>query len=148
MTDNVRVFRYDPANGSLSDAQIVDALPTAGSLGAEIAVQPSGAVVYVSNRGRDSITRMVIDAERYLLTPLEATPMLGKTPRFFTLDPTGAFLIVANQDSNNLAVFQVHPRTGELRPLGPLVTGITQPSCLVFGPAQGTKAAPAGSQRR
>jgi 6-phosphogluconolactonase len=135
LTDNVSVFRYDPANGSLDDAQTVPSLPpsrSAGGTAAEIAVNPSGEVLYVSSRGRDTVTRFAIDADRYLLTPLEATPMLGKTPRFFTFDRTGAFLVVANQDSDSLAVFRVHARTGELQPAGPLLTGIKQPSCLVF----------------
>lgn len=131
IADNVSVFRYDPASGSLNDAQTLPA-QDGRSTGAEIGVALSGMQLYVSNRGRDTISRLAVDPDRYLLTPLESTPTLGKTPRSFTLDPTGTFLIVANQDSDNLAVFSVHPHTGELQPAGPLVTNIKQPSCVVF----------------
>ena len=47
-------------------------------------------------------------------------------------DPTGQYLIVANQDSDNLVVFRIHPRTGELRPAGPIIKGIPKPSCIAF----------------
>jgi len=138
LSDNVSAFRYDPASGTLNDSQTLEVLPRAQavkSTGAEIAVNANGSVLYVSNRGADSISLASIDPERYLLTALDATPMLGKTPRFFTQDPAGAFLLVANQNSDNIAVFRANPHTGELQPAGPLVTGITQVSCLVFLPS-------------
>ena len=31
----------------------------------------------------------------------------GETPRNFIIDPTGKFLLVANQDSNNIVVFKI-----------------------------------------
>lgn len=37
----------------------------------------------------------------------------GKTPRDFNIDPTGKWLIVANQDSNTLVVFEINHETGD-----------------------------------
>ena len=34
----------------------------------------------------------------------------AKTPRHFTLDPTGKWLFAANQDSNSITIFRVDPR--------------------------------------
>jgi 6-phosphogluconolactonase len=37
-----------------------------------------------------------------------------KTPRDFGIDPPGNFLIVANQDGDNLIVFAINPTDGKL----------------------------------
>jgi 6-phosphogluconolactonase len=135
MASTVAVFHYDAATGALDPSQTVSTLPegiTASTTAAEIAVNAAGTVLYGSNRGHDSVALFSIDPERFLITPMEHVSSLGKTPRYFTFDPTGQYLIVANQDSDNLVVFHVHPRTGELQPVGPVVTGVPKPSCIAF----------------
>jgi 6-phosphogluconolactonase len=119
----------------LQQLQIVATLPEGfpgPNIAAEIAVNAAGSVLYASNRGHESLALFSIDPQRFLVTPMEHVSSLGKTPRYFTFDPTGQYLIVANQDSNNLVTFRVHPHTGELRPAAPAVTGITKPSCIAF----------------
>lgn len=135
MASTVAVFHYDAASGGLDPLQVVTTLPDGfmePNLAAEIAVNAAGTVLYASNRGRDALALFSIDARRSVIAPMEHVSSLGHTPRSFTFDPTGQYLIVANQNSNNLVVFRVHPRTGELRPAGPPVTGISNPSCIVF----------------
>ena len=39
----------------------------------------------------------------------------GKTPRHFQFDPSGEWLIVANQDSDEIGVFHFQLSTGELK---------------------------------
>ena len=63
----------------------------------------------------------LVDPERQLLSALDRTPTLGKTPRHFTLDPSGKFLLAANQDTGDIAVFSVQPNSGQLMPVGGLV---------------------------
>jgi len=65
---------------------------------------------------------------------MEYTPTLGRTPRHFALDPSGRYLLVANQDSDEIAVFRVHPKTGQLTPVGRPATGAPLPACLLFVP--------------
>ncbi len=135
MGSTVAVFHYDSASGGLDPMQTVSTLPegfTGANIAAEIAVNAAGSVLYASNRGNDSVALFTIDPQRWLLTPMEHVSSLGKTPRYFTFDPAGQYLIVANQDSDNLVVFHVHPRTGELRPAGPVITGVPKPSCIAF----------------
>jgi len=55
----------------------------------------------------------------------------GKTPRHFALDPTGRWLIAANQQSGTLAVFSIDQNTGRLSPVGPL-TGVGSPAHILF----------------
>jgi 6-phosphogluconolactonase len=59
----------------------------------------------------------------------------GKTPRHFTIDPSGNFLVVENQDSDNIVIFKIDPKTGGLAPTGDTLE-ISQPVSLVFTPAQ------------
>ena len=42
----------------------------------------------------------------------------GQTPRNFVIDPTGNFLLAANQDSDSIISFRIDPHTGALQPTG------------------------------
>jgi 6-phosphogluconolactonase len=53
------------------------------------------------------------------------------TPRNFAIDPTGAFLLVANQKSDNIVVFRLDQRTGGLSFTGQKVE-VPSPVCLKF----------------
>jgi 6-phosphogluconolactonase len=135
MASTVAAFHYDAASGALDPLQVVTTLPEGfmePNIAAELAVNPAGSVLYASNRGRDALALFSIDPVRFFIAPMEHVSSLGKTPRYLTFDPTGQYLIVTNQDSDNLVVFRVHPRTGELRPAAAPVAGISKPSCLVF----------------
>jgi 6-phosphogluconolactonase (cycloisomerase 2 family) len=61
-------------------------------------------------------------------------PVLGIKPRDFCIDPTGKFLVVAIQDSDNLVIFQRDLETGALTPTGKQVEE-GSPVCLQVVPA-------------
>lgn len=90
--------------------------------------------VYVANRGRDTIS--VFDASelssRGRVELIQEADCGGNWPRHFDFHRTR--LYVANQGSNNIAVFHVDERTGMI---GELVQSETtgSPSCLVFASA-------------
>ena len=135
LASTVTAFHYDAAKGALQDFQTLSALPahfTQASTAAEIATNAAGSAVYASNRGHDSIALFDIQPELFKLAEPEHTPMLGKTPRHFTMDPDGRFLLVSNQDSGNIAVFRVHQRSGELTPTRYWPVEQPSPVCLVF----------------
>ena len=136
----ITAFHYDPAKGTLDAFQYVPTVPdsakTPNSSTAEVAVNRAGTRVYGSNRGNDSIALFAVDPRHETLSFMEDTSTLGKTPRHFTLDPTGKFLLVANQDSGDISVFKVHPGSGQLRPTGQLVKGAAFPVCLLFHTAK------------
>ena len=52
----------------------------------------------------------------------------GKTPRNCELDPTGHWLLVSNQDSNNALVFAIDPKTGKITRCGDPAT-VPSPFC-------------------
>jgi len=74
-------------------------------------VHPSGKFVYGSNRGHDSIAVFAVGGGG-ALTLVEYQSTRGRTPRNFALDPTGRWLITANQQSDTLAVFSINETTG------------------------------------
>ena len=69
------------------------------------------------------------------LTPLEYDSTEGKTPRSFNMDPTGHYLIAANQDSDSLVVFRVDAKTGHLTPIGQKENA-PSPTCVTFVPVE------------
>ena len=65
------------------------------------------------------------------LTLMERTSCGGKTPRHIALSPNDRWLLVANQDSNNIAVFARDAKTGKLADSGKSFP-LAAPQCLVF----------------
>ena len=68
-----------------------------------------------------------------MLTSAGFTPVGGKTPRNFAIDPTGKFLLAANQDSGNIVVFRIDQKTGGLSPAG-IEAKVPSPVSIVFAP--------------
>jgi 6-phosphogluconolactonase len=81
---------------------------------AEIVVAPSGNFVYASNRGENSLVVFDVEPLTGSLTLSQRIGCGGKTPRHFTPDQTGNWLICGNQDSGSVTVFARNQRTGKL----------------------------------
>jgi 6-phosphogluconolactonase len=135
MQGTVTAFSNDPVTATLQRLQTISTLPKdfKGEIeGAELEIHPSGRFLYASNRGDgNSIAVFSIDADNGTLSPIEYIPTEGKTPRSFTIDPTGTLLFIANQGSNNIAVFRIDQKTGHLTPTGQ-VFDEASPVCLKF----------------
>ncbi|RED47872.1 lactonase family protein [Seonamhaeicola aphaedonensis] len=82
---------------------------------ADIHISPDGKFLYASNRGpeEDSISFFLINEDGSLVL-VGHEPTYGKHPRNFGLSPSGDFLLVANQFSNNVVVFRRNIETGKL----------------------------------
>ena len=65
------------------------------------------------------------------LTLVEVTPTGGKTPRNFNFDPTGRWLLAANQDSNDIMVLEIAHRKATLQATSQSVK-CGAPVCLRF----------------
>jgi 6-phosphogluconolactonase len=139
MAATVTAFSYDAKKGALTPLQTVPTLPkdySGPTEAAEIVVHPSGKFLYASNRaGVDTITIFAIDNAKGTLKQVDRVSTKGKTPRNFAIDPTGKFLIAANEDSGNLVVFRIDPATGNLTPTGQ-DEKVSSPVCVTFVPAQ------------
>ncbi len=125
-------FAYDAVPGRLTGLQSVSSRApgaTGANTGAEVVVHPTGKFVYASNRGDNTISVFATGADgKVTFVGQVAT---GLTPRSFTLDPTGAWMLVANQDSGSITTFALDPSTGMPSPVGPPVA-FTKPSFVGF----------------
>ena len=132
----VTAFRFDPASGALRELETVSTLPEgyADRSAAEIAINSQGTALYASNRGHDSIARFTIDPAQFTLSAPDITPTMGRKPRHFTLDPTGAWLLAENQESGTIAVFSLSPDSGKLSLAKGELASAPAPVCLVFAP--------------
>jgi len=90
------------------------------SSAAEIYVVPTGDYLYASNRGENTLVVFAIDETTGTLTFRQRISCGGKTPRHFTLDHSGNWLICGNQDSASVTVFARDAGTGKLT--GPVQT--------------------------
>lgn len=137
MGSSVVVFDYD--NGKLKQKQNVTLLPdgfTGQTGAADIHISPDGRFLYASNRGdANDISVFSVNAETGQLTFVERKSTLGKGPRNFAIDPTGSFLLIANQNSDSVIVFKINKETGSLSPTANRIE-IGMPVCLKFAPAQ------------
>lgn len=138
----VSAFQYDAAKGELTkEFQNLTTLPEGVERArnfstAEIMVHPNGKFVYGSTRGHNSITVWSVDANTGALTQVQNQSTLGNGPRYFTFDPTGNWLLVANQNAGgSVAVFRIDTATGKLTQQGqPLA--VPTPVCAVFVPVK------------
>jgi len=138
MQSSVVAYSYDPTSGGLHELQTISSLPKgfgSENTAAEIEIDPSGKLLFASNRGDDSIAVFAMDSHTGMLTHVETDSTGGKTPRSFAIDPTGSWLLAANQDSDNIVVFRIDQKTGHLTPTGDPLQ-VTSPVCLKFAALQ------------
>ena len=127
----VSVFAVD--KGKLKEIQSISTLPdgfVGSSTTAEILIDGAGKFLYVSNRGHGSITVYAIEPSGRL-SLVEHADSGGRIPRNFSLDPTGGYLLASNQDTENVVVLRIDPRTGRLSPTGMQVP-LANPGSLAF----------------
>ena len=127
---------YDAENGLLKQKQVLSTLPKDivrnGGSTAETVVHPSGNFAYVSNRDPyNSIAIFSIDPKTHELKSVGHQSMGVKTPRNFAIEPTGKYMLVANQSGGNVIVFQIDQATGELTPTKASVQ-VANPVCVRF----------------
>jgi 6-phosphogluconolactonase len=112
------VTAYDYNKGKLSKIQKIATFPEgfAGRKdGAEICISPDGKFLYASDRGDlNTIAIFSIDPVSGKLTLKGTESTFGKGPRNFIIDPTGNYLLAANQDSRNIVIFKRDRETGLL----------------------------------
>jgi 6-phosphogluconolactonase len=134
LSSTVATLRYDAASGELAVLDIAATVPAAAlaeNACAEIRLSLDARHLYVSNRGHDSVSVMAVNA-------LDGRPVLkgtfpsgGRTPRHFAFDPSGRFIAVANQDSDNVSFFAVDQADGGLKLVSSVSVGTPTSVCFV-----------------
>lgn len=134
LDSTVTTLRFDPSAGRLTAIGSRSSLPSGWrgkSYAADIHIAPTGDVLYVSNRGHDSIAVFSIDPTSGAINLEQTIATGGEWPRNFTLDPTGRWLLVANQNSGSIVVLARDPKSGRLSPTSQRLE-IASPVCVRF----------------
>src|SRR4051794_17004674 len=100
LDSTVSVYTWDDETGEATEKQVIGTLPPnyAGrNTTAEIVASPDGRVLYVSNRGQDSIAFFDIHSQAGMLSYGAYIGAGGLRPRFFALGPGCKQAYVANQ---------------------------------------------------
>jgi len=129
ISSQVMVFSYE--EGDFSLLQTVHTLPddfTGDNICSDLHVTGDGTMLYASNRGHDSIVSYRV-VENGLLAFVDRQGCGGKTPRNFAIDPTDSFVLVGNQDSDDITIFAI-TETGALHLVNQFHTG--SPVCIRF----------------
>jgi 6-phosphogluconolactonase len=138
MNGGVSVYKIEN-DGFLSLLQNISALPRDfnGAVGsADIHVSPDGKFLYCSNRGEsNTIGIFSINQSNGQLNWIDHQSTLGKTPRNFNVDPTGNFLLVANQNSDEIVIFKRDKQAGLLTDTGKRIN-VSKPVCLKWIPVE------------
>jgi 6-phosphogluconolactonase len=130
------VVAFDYKDGKLTAKQTVTMLKPdfKGNVSAaDIHVSPDGKFLYASNRGEANELAIFSIDGKGSLTLAGHQSVLGKTPRNFAIDPSGNFLLAANQESNEVVIFKRDSKTGLLTPTGKKIE-VGKPVCLKFTP--------------
>lgn len=121
--ENAKNANGDPASGPNRPSQT--------NATADLQVSPDGRFLYGSNRGHDSLVCFSISKDGLL--KLEGfTYTGGEHPRNFTIHPSGNWILVANQDSDNVVVFRRDRRSGKLEDSGQRAKMKTA-RCIIWG---------------
>jgi 6-phosphogluconolactonase len=136
LDSTVATLRFDAERGALSLLEGRSTVPAGWSgtnYPAEIHVAANGRTLYVSNRGHNSIAVFSVAESTGALALEQVISTAGDWPRNFSLDPSGRWLLVANQRSDSVVVFGRDPENGRLTPTRPPQRiALPSPVCLRF----------------
>jgi 6-phosphogluconolactonase len=127
---------FDYKDGKLNEIQSITMLAPdfKGRVGAaDIHISPDGKFLYGSNRGDANELVIYAIEKNGKLSYAGRQSTMGRTPRNFAIDPSGNFLLVANQGSNEIIIFNRDPRTGLLTPTEKKIQ-VNRPVCIKFTP--------------
>lgn len=128
------VFGWDADRGVLNQIQDINVLPTGFTEefnSAEVAVDPRGRFIYASTRGPDTIAVFSVDPVKGTVALIQQVPSRGMSPRHFALDPTGSYLLVANQYTDGVVILAVDSQTGRLKRTRRMLK-VNAPVCVKF----------------
>ena len=136
LAGRITVFSWDARTGSLSEIETVSAIAAGDQSepsGAGIALDRAGRTLYTTTRNDDAIEVFAIDATKGTLALRQRVPARGKSPWSCAIDPAGLHLFVMDQASDSVAILQIDPRSGNLRPVAGSLS-VPAPVCTLFVP--------------
>ncbi len=131
LSGTVEAFQY--SNGTLKNIQRISTMPdgdTSFAGSADIHVSPDGKFLYASNRANaNTIAIFKINPQTGKLSFVAHQSTMGQTPRNFNFDPSGNFLLIGNQNSDQIVILKRDKVTGLLTDTGKRID-VGKPVCL------------------
>jgi 6-phosphogluconolactonase len=100
---------------------------------ADIHVSSDGKFLYASNRSNSNTIAIYSINKKGKLKLAGHQSTLGNGPRNFNFDPTGKFLLVGNQNSDEIVIFERNVATGLLKDSGKRIA-LGKPVCIKWIP--------------
>jgi 6-phosphogluconolactonase len=135
LDSTLTLLHWNAATGVLTQAASAPTLPLGGDIAnnraGEVIIDKTGHTLYSCNRGavEDLLVYNIGPDGHLSLT--SRLPLGGKEARHFAITPDGNFFLVAEQFSNEVAVFSRNAQTGILQPTANHYE-VINPSCVLF----------------
>ena len=120
-------------DGSFTTVETVSALPMGydkPNTCADIHISRDGRFLYASNRGLNSIAIFSVDPKNGKIVQIGQELTRGDGPRNFTLSPDENYLLVANQNTQDIVAFRRDFKSGKLQFTDQIKA--LKPVCLLF----------------
>ena len=134
LTGSISVYRFMKGAASFLQKVVTHPISFKGTPGsADIHLSPDGLYLYASNRGIENniVSFKVLPNGKLEEKSIQYYSTEGRTPRNFTMNKEGNWLLVANQDSDNIIAFRRNIQTGALTSTGVSIK-LSMPVCLLF----------------
>ena len=139
LTGEIRWYRWGSHSGALQLTKSLSPYPADFSgqrSAAEIAISHDGRYFYLSLRGdQEALITYSIDTASGALTEIQRISPPGKIPWSFSIDPTGHWMLVADQGSNSVDVLAIDAKTGKLAATGESLS-VPNPATVAFLPGK------------
>ncbi len=126
--DLILTYRWEPSTGKLSPTDKHEFNTEAGSGPRHAYFHPSKPWLYVVNEKDSSVSAFHVDGPTGWLAQVQKTSTLPKgfsgsnTCADIEITPDGKYLYASNRGHDSLAMYVIHPRTGQLISLGQVET--------------------------
>jgi 6-phosphogluconolactonase len=138
LSGTIDVFDYSYSDAEKTQSflpKLIQTISTDGEMkndkgSADIHFSNDGKFLYATNRGNyNSISTFSFSNKTSELSLVDVQSTLGKHPRNFMVENNDNFVVVANQNTNDIVFFKRNKSTGKLTPTD-LKINIGKPSCL------------------
>lgn len=134
ISNTVTIYTRDTQGLFTQPLQSISTIPadfTGETTASDIHFSPDGNVLYASNRGHNSIAIFAFDPE---IGKLESKGWITEGinfPRTFTIDPSGKFMLIANQKGRSIVVYGIGTDATQLTKT-PNSIEIDEPVSIIF----------------
>lgn len=134
LNSTITACSYDGSDGTitmLNSLSTVEDTHEGMKYPAAVRVHPNGKYVYASTRGENSCISTFEIKEHGTVSRIQVMEQVPNWPRDFNLDPSGEFMLVAGERSNEIRLYLIDKDTGLLSETSSVVE-LPAPAALLF----------------